>query len=868
MFDTVLLRRCHRPGDVFLLLEQRAVRELKLPPRAYALVREEAEQRARLDFQPEVTLSEIYRVAGKWLQLDPLDRDRLMELELRIEKEMLYADPRWLELYKACREEGRKVIFVSDMYHDSPTIRQFLEGCGFEDPEVHVSCERHLSKHDGTLQPDVAARLGVEPGRILHVGDNFHSDCLRCWEAGWQAFHWSREFNYTPWCSEVEPYQYNRGDLLSLRTIGEVTRLGLLEPVDPAADRSRRLGREVAGPLYLFFMTWVLGQARKDGVRKLILLGRDGYYWEKALQLLNEKSSLGIEFSYLHSSRKVLNFASFGSLSEEALKFLLTPNPSLRVRDFIDRTGLRAEDHLQIMEHVGFADPDLVVTREAGGNYLRPEFGPRLRNMFLLLKPELEELFARDRAGLLQALGQVDYKPDDCALVDIGWNASCVRAVARLLEIEKPRRVPGYFFGTWSPADPGELPVEVKSYFVHLEKPEEHALLVRESVNWIESLSAAPYATLLDFAEGENGFEPRFSDQVRSGFSIEQQEALWTGAGEFLRSILEGGLPSTGPQDGFAYLNLVLHRILREPSPAEVAEWGGMLHSEGFGLEIYKPLVEPIEPDMDREELMRAYRASNWKRGFLSSLAENQRNFILDRLKVREDRTVADLKADLEWKTRQADDLWTEKERLKWESGHFQERCADMEKTINKLRGDLSFKIQQAEEFWKEKEENLGQARLMEKARDAFQRRVKELDEEVNELKREVHKVKGNLEWKIKQSEEVWAEKQKEVVAREGTIAELKAEIEQIASEKSGLDAELAQLTAFRMGLESDLAASREETRQTREAMAGQKASLDSEMDRLQRRLAYMETLLRNRGQLMKILVTGKLPDSSSTDQP
>ncbi|MGC9450634.1 MAG: glycosyltransferase [Oceanipulchritudo sp.] len=759
VFDTALRRRCQDPKDLFHFLQDRAVRELGLPSEPYALARAEAERRARQLLRPEVTLEEIHNLLADHCRLPPPDARKLMELELDIEREMLYADPRVLKLYRSMRKAGRRVIFVSDMYLSSTVIRGLLEGCGFEEPEVHVSCELGVSKHEGELQTKVSALLDVEPGRFLHIGDKFHGDYIRSRLAGWQAFHWSDNFVYTPWFAETRADRYEPQDLLSKRIMGEVMRLGVLDPPDPG-DLLRRLGREAAGPLYLCFMLWVLEQAQKDGIRKLVLVGRDGYYWEKTLKLLAGRMDLKVDFGYLHSSRKVLNFASFASLDEVALEFLLTPNPALKVRDFVDRTGLRAEDHLPLIRQAGFDDPDEVLTNENGGKFLQPESRPALRNLFLLLKPQLEALFAEDRKGMLEMLHQADYKPSDCAFVDIGWNASCPRSVARLLSVRDPERVRGYFFGTWKEADPADYAGEVKSYFMHMGEPLDHAHLVRESVNWIESLHAAPYPTLMAFNTVEGKVCPVFSDSLKSGFSRESQERIWKGAEEFLLAITENGLPATGAGAGHTYLSLVLNRLLREPSPAEVREWGGILHSEGFGLEVYKPLIEPVEETLHGQDLLRAYRSSNWRRGFLTALPPDRREYVLDREFSTEGKSIDQLKADLAWKSKQADELWGEKERYKWKAGNEEKRADGLQARLNQLneqdaqtRGRLAQLQEQAGQLSSE----LAQAReeLMRKAGA-----LENSEAELGKVTADLGQARMDLEWEAKQIDRLWQEKE------------------------------------------------------------------------------------------------------------
>ncbi len=376
----------------------------------------------------------------------------------------------------------------------------------------------------------------------------------------------------------------------------------------------------------------MLQQADHDGVPHLVLVGRDGYYWEQALHLMNRHGIATPTGSYLHASRKVLHFASFGSLDATALEFLLTPNPALRVRDFIDRTGLEADRYQAAIRAAGFRDPDRVLTTERGGRFRHRSDRQRLVRLFQELRPQLEDLFARDRAGLESMLEQAGFDRARSALVDIGWRASSARAVARLVNASAKEPVRGYYFGTWTEAGQDAEATVVKSFFFDHGHPEAHRALIGEGVNWFEALHAAPYPPLIGFDTAGDTVTPRFSSDQDTGFSTTDHDRIWAGAAAFLEDILPVDPKASGQRPGWGYLYLVLERLLREPSAREVAAWGPLLHSEGFGLEIHEPLVQPRPARPTTANLFAAYRRSSWKRGFLASLSDAECTRLLRRI--------------------------------------------------------------------------------------------------------------------------------------------------------------------------------------------------------------------------------------------
>ena len=670
VFDTVLRRKCASPGDVFDLLEANSGEvNHGSPVKNLAIGRAQAERTARKKAPGgEVNLDEIYEVLRDLMGLEADVAAGLMHLELELDQALIYADPRWIQFIEKINSAGLRTIFLSDMYYPKDQLTALLERNGIIDPEVYVSSELKLSKHLGTVQPIISELTGVAADKIFHVGDNFYSDYTQCRNAGWKAFYWSEIFNYKPWVDQINPFYYLKDDYISKRIIG-LARTSQYNP-NLNTSISDRLGYEVVGPFYYSFLNWVFRTARSDGFRKLILLGRDGYYWEKALDVMNATESFGIEYAFMHSSRKVLNFGTFSGLDGDAMRFLLTPNPSLRVKDFINRTGLNADNYRELIQFVGFNDPEEVLTDELGGNYLKPDSEGKLRSVFLGMRNELEELFSSQKEALKRLVDEVGFDPSDTAIVDIGWNASSVRCLSRLFK-EDGDNVRGYFFGTWETALEYHLEAcNFKSYFVHLEQPADHALLLRESVNWIESINSAPFSTLLSLEIREGSVLPVFAEEENTGFGVEQQKDVWDAACLFIRDAMkEVREEEWNEVSGFTYLFLVLIRLLREPSPSEVKEWGTLRHSEGFGLGVYKQLIEKVPHDAQPIELMRSFDSSNWKRGFMSTLADHQIKYIEERSWNPEEQSLDELRGQLRWKTKQADQYWSERERYKAEAG-------------------------------------------------------------------------------------------------------------------------------------------------------------------------------------------------------
>tara|TARA_B110000037_G_scaffold143954_1_gene162721 strand:+ start:8986 stop:12594 length:3609 start_codon:yes stop_codon:yes gene_type:complete len=658
VFDTALLRQCNLPADVFKIVEVRIPQEIKsLSTLPFALARTLAEDKARQTLEREVTLEEIYAECGPILGITPKEADAIKALELTIEEEVLYAHPRTLAIAQKATDLGKEVIYVSDMYLSATCIQKWLQQAGYPKGKVFVSCEIGDSKHTGALYPLVLKQIPFQASEIVHIGDNLNSDFVQAKAHGLRALHLHSRAVTQPWCDEIDPFVENPSDNLSRLFAGLVRRRHHEEGF---ADTSLlyRLGYELAGPLYLSYLRWVASHAKQNGIQRLLLLGRDGYYLEKALKEIGKDYASEIEFTYIEASRKTLCFASFESLEEVALDFLSTPHPSLCAADFLTRLGLDWKNYSDTIITCGFADPLAIITKSGGGDFFQGDTEAKLKQLFHLIRPELEELFAEDRKAYTFLFEHLSFDAKTDAIVDLGWAASSAKALSNFLKTEASQPLTAYYFGTWENAVSEDNAFCAHGYFMGKGGPSDHASLLNESINWLEALFSAPFQTLLNLKIEDGDVKPVYSTDKGTGFSAVEQKDIWSGAKAFLATTKPFAALPTSSTDGWSYIALTLRRLLTEPSPAELNTWGHLEHSDGFGLEMHRPLIMPVESNAAPKELLEAYDTSTWKRGFLSTISVNQVEFVLERRYPQPAKTYEELQGEVLWLKQKQDELW------------------------------------------------------------------------------------------------------------------------------------------------------------------------------------------------------------------
>jgi glycosyltransferase involved in cell wall biosynthesis/FMN phosphatase YigB (HAD superfamily) len=629
IFDTALRRLVRLPTDVFLAMApdvrriapDAAVAFLEIRMRAERVARE----RGRAFGFGDCTLAEIYAELGAICGLTDEQAAALMAVELARETETLFADPAALRLYRAVRASGRRALFVSDMYLPADFLRETLIRNGFEEPEVVVSSETRKTKYDGALFPVLVERAGVAPERILHIGDHAHSDVCQPAAHGLRAHLWTAPG--APIYADQTLVPGARWGWLSSLFAGLARRRARRE--EAADDVWAKLGYELVGPMYLAYVLWVLKTARDDGVQRLFFLSRDGYHLVDIARQALARAGATMEIEYLYASRRMMNVPGLAhEMTDEALTFLTTPNPGMRVRDFPERIGLAPADYEDALRQAGYAQPDEVITTPFGV-FQDPAHVARMRGFFASIWPRVQRLAEAERAQVQAYLRDMKFEPATSALVDIGWQCSSARALQRLLADGAGAPEPairGYYFGTWTFAEAAiQAGAKVRGWFFHLRAPERRADLVAECVELIESFFTAPHPSVLGVQRTKDGWTPTHGDW-------ECDEAHRAGierAVEAAHALVADALPHLPAMEDWDespdYLETVLTRVLRHPTADEARAMGGIRLRNSFGGRGPLRAIAEVPGDavrcFSRPRLQAAYALSYWKKGFRAQLS-------------------------------------------------------------------------------------------------------------------------------------------------------------------------------------------------------------------------------------------------------
>lgn len=305
VFDTLLMRRCLEPTDVFALIEREAKRRGLLPQDVPFAKQRILAERALYPSQP--TLADIYARLMRDTGLAEDTAKELRALELAEEEHQLVPRTAMLDLLHEAQAMGKTVCVTSDMYLGGQTIGRLLLMQGITGLDhVFVSSDVGVSKCDGLFD---LVQQTYPHKHILHIGDNATSDIHAAMASGCDA--WlvpsARQMLTESACAALNEHAQGLPERIIL---GQFLARELNDPFLFEATQGRlrladayALGRDYAGPMVAGFVQWLIERCRADGIEMLLLGARDGWLIREILDDAARTIDLPFRYRYIYVSR-------------------------------------------------------------------------------------------------------------------------------------------------------------------------------------------------------------------------------------------------------------------------------------------------------------------------------------------------------------------------------------------------------------------------------------------------------------------------------------------------------------------------------------------------------------------------------------
>lgn len=330
LFDTLLMRACLSPTDIFQLVERKlSERYGMFSP--FAGPRIEAERIAQAQYRNACTLASIYQILGSKLNWSDDEIERALDLEL--ETEMQYIIPRdsIVEAMGFAKSLDKVVVITSDVHLPSRFIERLLardDIRGYD--SLFISCEVGLSKFEGGVWENY---LELYRGkRVLHIGDDEFADILQ-----------PSNYEISTFKVQAASELLNRSSLRGLvnkayfpddrALLGRLTSCLFNDPfVLSGTDKVTvpdfySAGYAFFGPLVMKFMLWLIGSATELGVSRLFFLSRDGFILERLFRYYHNimQNPALLQGTYFYTSRRSLSVSSIHNADDIAEVFRLAP---------------------------------------------------------------------------------------------------------------------------------------------------------------------------------------------------------------------------------------------------------------------------------------------------------------------------------------------------------------------------------------------------------------------------------------------------------------------------------------------------------------------------------------------------------------
>lgn len=494
IFDTVLIRKCGSPENIFYLLANRLYPDNQELSEAFLLWRKQAEQKARQRLpKTDVSLVQIYNndsLSG-FTGYTPC---QMMDAEIQVENENLIANPAIKTLIEKKREEGYRICFISDMYLDSNTLSDILrrEGCLINDEKVYVSCEHNARKSNGQLFDLV--RTELQPSEWLHFGDHPVSDVKMPRKKGIRASHVNTEFTDTE--------RMLLSQTLSIRSKYELSILtGLLRAarISSGNDTYKKIAADFVSPVYIPYVYFLLEQAQQRGLKRLYFLSRDSYILMKMAEVL-QPSYPTIELRYLFVSRKSLLLPYLTEMNTE--QYLVVQDHHSIYSKKVDTLLAAFETNRKEQKDIfGITfDYNQIGNKQQETDFLNKIFGKGSSYL-----PVLRERALKRRA-LLHAYFEQEGLFDDIpsGMVDVGWLGTSRLMINSILKDKGIQHAEFFYLGVRNDA----LSVKYGIYTSYY-RPEQLSTSLTTLVE--NYFSASPYPSTLNYRETEQGVMPIFA---------------------------------------------------------------------------------------------------------------------------------------------------------------------------------------------------------------------------------------------------------------------------------------------------------------------------------------------------------------------
>jgi FMN phosphatase YigB (HAD superfamily) len=554
---------------------------------------------------------------------------RIIEHTRAVEAKVLFIKPGMASLLEWLTRKNQRVVAITDSPFDPVRLHDLFGQNGFT---VHFDSLHVLPQSDTTQQRQLffqrlLQQEGLQPHELLHISD-YHRPArqppaamgittIRLEDtASVRRRHTLRVYRHL---AQKNPYWRGRH---------------LLQLIRPAEAQGFHFnyGYEILGPIYAAFILGVIEEIKKDKIRQVFFLAREGELFMKLFELLRPDFFVPEQMPAAHylyvSRRSTAAAAAYHGLSHE---MAITPlfNPK--------QQGL-----LSICQAFDLPPEVLsTVLRKHGYHTIEHPIADWESDQFhgMLNDPEFQHAVQRCTGEnwrlLHRYLEQEHFFSDDkIAIVDIGWNGTIQKFLQEAFGQEKNYpHVLGLYFGF----------IGGRQYRFDTQKntlrgilcDERHKARPGDIFSRFEEIfeegARALHPTTIGYRFAEDSsriipvFKPQSDHDRQAELSVNShiagfQAGILAFAAEFARGI---ALTGYSLSDIKPFILTLTERAVAFPEPAESRHLMQLEHSEDFGsanvMNFRQEKLNAAGTLLEPWNLLKTLKTANWKYGTAST---------------------------------------------------------------------------------------------------------------------------------------------------------------------------------------------------------------------------------------------------------
>lgn len=653
VFDTLIFRPVAEPHHLFALVQPYARQLMGDAFFPFTELRRTAELETRAVARnkqalEEITYDALYEQFAQMANIPAHDGRiaKLKQYEMETELGLCFTLPSRKAMYDYAVSKGKTIVIASDMYLPRTWLDAMLKKNGFDQhAHVFLSSELTKTKHYGTMFAHMLHTLNATPAEVLHVGDNVLADVKSPSSYGIVTHHIPKPlelFLKHPRNAQIFGGLHYHSDIqLSVMLAAWMHRYADKHytneqalPDSVLSNSWEDFGFYAAGPLYLGFTQWLIHQAKKQDIKHLMFLARDGKILEQVYAVLAPIYRPEAKAHYVYASRRALQLSRIVEpLDTLAYEYLCSAGIPMTVRQYLDRLHYSFPHAEAVAKAVGFESLDTLVEHE----HQRKQ----LRELFRQLAPELSAQTAKEREAALVYYHQLPVaEKGRVAMVDIGWSGNTHYTLQEaMLHLAEPIRA--FFLGTHHGVRRvEETGLYADSYLYHAGQPENTMADARQCLEILELLFTANDGSVSHFEINGKHAAPVFDALDNDERRQRVVQGIQQGAMEFIKALdpvlrYLVSFPPLMAKDALHPLAV----MLRSPVAKEVTMFDGIIHIQTFG---QADLVRGIAPKLSGVPFAwlnpwffaREFQRSYWKTGFIQRLMPYQRVYLKLLLRV------------------------------------------------------------------------------------------------------------------------------------------------------------------------------------------------------------------------------------------